>query len=494
MISLDSTSPPTGTDAGVPAVCHSPAAPLVPTGKRTVLAIAMLVVFLTQFDASAVNIALPSMGVEFHIDAVSLSWITTAYLLATAICLVASGKIADIYGRKRIFLYGIAIFSFASLLMTMVSTTGLLIAVRVLQGFGTAMIYGTSIAILTSVFPVGERGKALGIYLTFAYFGLTVGPFLGGVLTQFLGWRSIFFINVPLGVAACLLILWRVRGDWRECAGERFDLAGSVIYACALVAVMYGFSLLPHFGGMVFIAAGSALGIAFVLYEMRIPLPVVDMQLLMENRVFGFSNLAGLINYSATYAVTFLLSLDLQYTKGFTPLVAGLIMIMHPAVIAIVTPVAGRLSDRFDPQILASAGMALTALSLFLLIFVVESTPVWYILACLVVLGMGFGLFSSPNINAIMSSVDKRHYGVASGMNGTVRLLGQMLSMGLVMMFFAIIIGRSEITPVYYPQFVTSLHYTFALFTLLCLIGIVISLKRGKWVQGAEPDPRCHEA
>jgi EmrB/QacA subfamily drug resistance transporter len=483
----------TDTIADVPAICHIPAAPVTPAGKQIVLLIAILAGFITPFDGSAVNIALPAMGAEFHMDAISLSWIATAYLLAAALFLVPFGKIADIYGRKRIFLYGIAIFSSASLVMTMVPTTNLLIAVRVLQGFGGAMIFGTSIAILTSVFPPGERGKALGIYITAVYFGLTVGPFLGGVLTQYLGWRSIFFVNVPIGIAACLLILGKLDGEWAECVGERFDLVGSVIYAGALVALMYGFSIVPDPMGMILIAAGCAIGIVFALYEMRIPTPVLDMRLLTKNRVFAFSNLAALINYSATFAVTFLLSLDLQYTRGFPPEQAGLILILQPAVMAIVSPVAGRLSDRIDPQIVASAGMALTALGLFLLAFLGESTPLWYLLVCLAVLGIGFGLFSSPNTNAIMSAVEKRYYGVASGMNGTMRLVGQMLSMGVAMMLFAIFIGRVEITPAYYPQFITSMHYAFVFFTVLCVFGIAASLKRGKRQPVHEPGSRRFE-
>lgn len=473
-------TPPDTTNGDVPLICHTPAAPVTPTGKHIVLLIAILAGFITPFDGSAVNIALPAMGAEFHMDAISLSWIATAYLLAAALFLVPFGKIADIYGRKRIFLYGIAIFSLASLVMTLVPTTNLLIAVRILQGFGGAMIFGTSIAILTSVFPPGERGKALGIYITAVYFGLTVGPFLGGVLTQYFGWRSIFFVNVPIGIIACILILWKLEGEWAECEGERFDLFGSVIYAAALIAVMYGFSLVPDSTGIVLVVAGVIIGIIFALYEMRIPAPVLDMRLFFRNRVFAFSNLAALINYSATYAVTFLLSLDLQFTKGFSPEHAGLILIVQPGVMAIVSPIAGRLSDRIEPQIVASAGMALTALGLFLFSFLVESTPLWYMLLCLAVFGAGLGLFSSPNVNAIMSAVEKRYYGVASGMNGTVRLVGQMLSMGIAMMLFSLIIGRVEITPEYYPQFITSLHYAFVLFTIFCIIGIAASLMRGK--------------
>jgi MFS family permease len=243
---------------------------------------------------------------------------------------------------------------------------------------------------------------------------------------------------------------------------------------------MYGFSSLPDLKGAALIAAGILGVLGFALYELRIQSPVLEIRLLTKNRIFALSNLAALINYSATFAVTFLLSLDLQYTKGFTPEHAGFILIAQPVVQAMVSPVAGRLSDRIEPRIVASAGMTLTALGLFFLIFLTETTPLWHMVLTLLILGAGFGLFSSPNTNAIMSSVDKRFYGVASGMNGTMRLLGQMLSMGIAMMIFAVVIGPVEITPEYYSQFVSSLHYAFILFTVFCTLGIFASLARGK--------------
>jgi EmrB/QacA subfamily drug resistance transporter len=450
------------------------------TQKQIVLLIAILAGFITPFDGSAVNIALPTMGAEFNMDAISLSWVATAYLLSSAIFLVPFGKIADIYGRKKVFLYGIIIFSLASLAMTMVPTEGMLIAVRVIQGLGSAMIFGTGAAIITSVFSPGERGTALGIYITAVYVGLSMGPFLGGIMTQHLGWRSIFLVNVPIGAIAVLLILWKLKGEWAECRGEKFDFTGSVIYGAAVVAVMYGFSSLPEIKGAALIGLGLLDIGLFALYEMRIPTPVLDIRLLTRNRVFALSNMSALINYSATYAVTFLLSLDLQYTKGFTPGHAGMILIAQPIIQAAISPVAGKLSDRIEPRLIASTGMGLTATGLFLLTFVTEATALWYIVGTLVLLGVGFGLFSSPNTNVIMSSVDKRFYGVASGMNGTMRLLGQMLSMGIAMMIFSVVIGPVVITSEYYPQFVTSMHYAFILFTIFCIIGIFASLARGK--------------
>ncbi|WP_319579055.1 MFS transporter [uncultured Methanospirillum sp.] len=447
--------------------------------KRIVLFIAILAGFLTPFDGSAVNIALPTIGAEFSMDAISLSWIATAYLLASALFLVPFGRLADIYGRKRIFESGIIIFAFSSLLMTMVPTTGAFILIRVIQGLGAAMIYGTGMAIVTGVFPPGERGRAIGLYISFVYFGLSAGPFLGGILTSYLGWRSIFLVNVPIGLLAVLLIRLKLKGEWAESKGEKFDLIGSAIYSLSLVAVMYGFSTLPHAGAATMIGAGVVLAAAFAWYESRISYPVLNVRLLLGNRVFLFSNIAALINYSATYAVTFLLSLDLQYTKGFSPEHAGLILIAQPIVMALVSTLSGRLSDQIEPGRVASAGMAITTLGLLLLVFLTEATPTWYIIISLLILGTGFGFFTSPNTNAIMSSVQKHDYGMASGTTSTMRLLGQMLSMGFATMLFAIYIGPVQITPEYYPAFISCLQIGFAFFTVLCGTGIFFSLIRG---------------
>lgn len=456
-----------------------PPAPIL-SEERIVLIIAIIAGFLTPFDGSATNIALPFISGEFHMDAVALSWVATAYLLASALFIVPFGKIADIYGRKKVFLAGLSIFTLASLLMTMVPSTPVLIGMRVLQGAGSGMIFGTTVAILTSVVPKQRRGRALGIYITSVYLGLTLGPPLGGLLTQSFGWRSIFLVNVPIGVAAVLLVIWKLKGEWAECPDERFDLTGSLIYAVALVAVMYGFSKLPSAAGGALIVAGLVMISAFVWYEKRTPTPVLDMRLFGESKVFLFSNLAALINYSATFAVTFLLSLDLQYTKGFTPEHAGLILIAQAFMQMLISPLAGQLSDRIEPRVVASIGMGCTALGLGLFgLFLSENTPLWFILSVLVLLGVGAGLFSSPNTNAIMSAVDKRFYGVASGVNGMMRLLGQMLSMGIASMIFAVVIGRVEITPTLYPQFVISVHYAFILFTILCIAGIYASYASG---------------
>ncbi|MGD0916015.1 MAG: MFS transporter [Thermodesulfobacteriota bacterium] len=451
--------------------------------KRITLFVVTLAAFLAPFDGSSVNIALPSIGKEFSMDAISLGWVATAYLLASAMFLVPFGRIADIYGRKRVFTAGILVFTMASFSMVLCKSASMLICFRIFQGIGAAMIFGTGIALLTSIFPPQERGKALGITVSSTYIGLSVGPFLGGFLTTHFGWRSIFLVNVPLGLMALALISLNLRGEWAEAKGERFDLTGSIIYCLGLVAIMYGFSSFSRLGAM--LSAGliilGVLGIfLFIRWEIGAKSPVLDTNLFRGNRAFALSNVAALVHYCATSAITFFLSLYLQYIKAFDPLSAGSILIFQPVVMAIGSPFAGRLSDRIEPRIVASLGMALTAVGLFVLGFLHADTSLGFIIADLILIGSGFALFSSPNTNAVMSSVDKRFYGVASGTLGTMRLIGQMFSMGIAMLIFAIHIGHSQITPEYYPAFLMSTRSAFIFFGILSSGGVLASLARGK--------------
>jgi EmrB/QacA subfamily drug resistance transporter len=435
--------------------------------------------FLTPFMASAINVALPTIGQEFSMNAVLLGWVATAYLLAAAMFLVPFGRLADIHGRKRIFIYGTATFTLASALAVFSTSGTMLVAVRTLQGLGSAMIFGTGVAILTSVFSPSERGRVLGINVAAVYVGLSLGPSLGGWLTGQFGWRSIFFVVIPLGILIIVFVSWKLTGEWAEARGEPFDLVGSLLYALSLLAVMVGFSRLTQPWGAGLLVAG-AIGLAgFALWELRTEHPVLKIELFSGNRTFAFSNLAALINYAATAAVSFLMSLYLQYIRGLSPQQAGAILIAQPIVQAAFSPAAGWLSDRIEPRLVASAGMFVTTLGLSLLIILGPTTSWWIIVACLIMLGFGFALFSSPNMSAIMGSVDRRFYGVASGMLGTMRLVGQTLSLGIATLLLSLFIGQVTIAPEHYSSLMAAIKIAFAIFALLCGIGILASLARG---------------
>ncbi|MCK5181465.1 MAG: MFS transporter, partial [Dehalococcoidia bacterium] len=314
------------------------------TSKGVVLFVVTIAVFVFPFMASAVNIALPTIGEELSVDAITLGWIATAYILSSAALVVPFGRIADIYGRKKIFTYGTVIFTLSSLFSGMADSATMLITCRVFQGVGGAMLAGTAAALLTTVFPANERGKVLGIYVAAVYSGLSLGPVLGGILTERLGWKSIFFLGALLGLAVISIVLWKLKGEWTGAKGERFDFAGSVIYVLGLVVLGYGFTLLPAISGVGLIIGGIIGLSAFVRWEMRTKSPVLDINLFKKSKTFTLSNLAALINYSATFAITFLLSLYLQYLKGYTPGSAGLILVAMPAMQAFFSPLAGRLS------------------------------------------------------------------------------------------------------------------------------------------------------
>jgi MFS family permease len=312
------------------------------------------------------------------------------------------------------------------------------------------------------------------------YIGLSVGPFAGGFLARYLGWRSIFAVVVPFGAVSIFMTIRYLKGEWADARGEKLDIRGSLLYGFSILALVYGASLLPQKAAIYLIIVGLAGLGAFIRLETRVRYPVFEVRLFNQNKLFTFSSLAALINYSATFALTFLLSLYLQYIKNIAPQYAGSILIAQPIVMALFSPLAGRLSDKVEPRLIASAGMAMTAIGLFSFVFIGAETSTVIIVLTLAFLGFGFSLFSSPNMNAIMSAVERRHFGIASGTVATMRLLGQMTSMAITMVIFAIFIGREPIAPGNYDQFLKSVRLSFLIFSSLCTIGILFSLLRGE--------------
>jgi EmrB/QacA subfamily drug resistance transporter len=451
--------------------------------RRPVLLIAVIAAFMAPFMGSAINLALPAIGDEFSANAINLTWVVNSYMLSSAIFLLPSGKVADIAGRKRVFRMGLILFTLSTLMIVFVKSFLLLILLRVAQGISSALIFSTSLAIIASVFPPGERGRAMGINVTAVYVGLSAGPFLGGLLTRLFGWRSIFLFLVPLGLLSLFIIYRYIREEWAESKNEKFDWRGSLLYGISMFLMMYGFSQLPGIGGFTIVGAGLVLFLIFILFERRVEHPVLNLSLITGNRIFAFSSVAAFIHYAATSAIGFFLSLYLQYIKGMNPAEAGIVLISMPVSMALLSPLAGRLSDRFNAGVIASWGMALTAAGIIVLVFISPETPVPSIIAVLIVMGTGFAFFSSPNTNAIMSSVERRHLGLASGMVGTMRMTGQTVSMGISMMLFALFIGREMIVPSNYDAFMSSMKTALLIFSLLCIVGIFASLARNRRVE-----------
>ena len=453
------------------------------SGARTERAIALSVVvlssFLVPFMLSALNVALPAIGAEFAMDAVALGWVVTAFVLAAAVCMLPAGRIADIYGRKEVFLWGLIVYTLGALCSAVAPSVLVLIVSRLVNGAGAAMVFATGTAILMSIVAPAARGRALGWNVAAVYLGLSLGPFIGGLIAHAFGWRWIFGLNALAGAVATAFTLWKLKDEWAEACGERMDTGGALLYAVALVALMYGLSRLPQALGAALFSAGVLGLLLFARWERRCASPVFDFTVFSRNTVFTLSSLAALINYAATAAVGFLLSLYLQYAQRLTARDAGLVLVAQPLVMAVVSPLAGRWSDRIDPGKLASLGMALTVAGLAALCGLQAHTHLGFVLADLGLLGLGFGLFSSPNTNAIMSSVAPKFYGIASSTVSTMRLIGQMLSMAIVMLIMTLHLGHAPITAGNLDAFLHSSRIAFAVFAVLCALGVAASAVRG---------------
>ena len=444
--------------------------------QNIVLIIATTTGFITPFISAAVNIAIPTLRREFGLEAVLMTWVGTIFFLSIAAVQVPCGRMADIYGRKKLFVIGLLVTILASFIGSIANSVVMLLISLSLMGMGSGIIFNNSISILTSIFPTERRGRALGISTAGTYAGLSMGPFIGGVLTRVFGWQSIFILAGILSSVLLALVFYALKGEWREAKGEKFDVIGSVTYGISIVLFMYGFSSLPNVLGIILFALGVTGFIFFTRWEARTVSPIFNIDLFKNNKVFFFSNLAIFISYIATFAVSFLLSIYLQDIKGLNPDRAGLILITASVLMAIFTPISGRISDRIEPRLVASVGMALNCVALFLLIFVTGSTPLWYIMMALAINGLGIGIFASPNTNAIMGAVEKKSLGVAAGTLGTMRTSGMMVSMGIMMILFSFYIGQTEITPVHYPQFLSSVRTGFIIFTVFSIFGLLCQL------------------
>jgi EmrB/QacA subfamily drug resistance transporter len=448
--------------------------------KWYVFFVATLTAFMVTFTGSSINVALPSIEREFNMDTILLGWIVTAYILTTTIFIIPCGRLADLYGRKRIFTSGVIIHTIASTVLTFTNSSLLLIVLRVVQGIGSALYFSTGVAMLVSAFPVEERGRALGANAAAVYLGLSMGPFLGGILTGYLGWRSIFWINIPLGVIITILTVWKVKNDRTDTRGETFDIVGAILLGLMLASLVYGFSSLPSVAGLVCIVASIIIFPVFYRWETRVTSPLLHMDMFRKNRSFTLYNATVLINYSATYATAFLMSLYLQYNKGFSPQLAGLIMVSQPIVQTAFSPLAGRISDKIKPYVLSSTGMVIIVIGLTSLAFLNEGTGLVFIVGSLAFLGLGLAFFISPITNAVMSSAEKKDYGIASAIFALMRQVGIMFSMGIVMMIFSLYMGKVQITPEQHVALLQSVKIAFIVFAAISLAAVWAVLIAGR--------------
>jgi EmrB/QacA subfamily drug resistance transporter len=450
------------------------------TIKNNVLITVAFGAFLIPFMGTSLSIALPSIGLDFSLNAVFLSWISTAFILANAALILPFGRLADIYGRKKIFTYGILIYTISSFLGAISPSGAFLLTSSFLQGIGCAMIFGTGVAIISSVFEPEERGKSYGIYIGAVYAGIFSGLLIGGFLIQNIGWRSIFIFNVPIGIFILSMIFSKIKSEWTGCKGEHFDFVGSLLFVIIIVTLLQGFSSIADGNyGKFLLLIGFLATLIFLRHENRSSNPLIALSI-FKNPLFTISVISLLIINVGTSSMNFLLSLYFQYLKLLPPNTAGLILVLQPVCVALISPIAGRMSDKFDPRLITSIGMFITTLGLFIFIFLNENTPFYSILLGLILIGIGVALFASPATNTAMSTVNKKFYGVGSATVSTMVFSGQLLSMAVVILIFAIYLGNVQILPQYYPVFLKSVNTAFIIYTAACFIAVFALIFMGK--------------
>ncbi len=442
--------------------------------KNLLLFICTVLSFFTVFAVNAVTIVIPSIATEFHMSNIVQNWVTIIFLLVVAVLSVPAGQISAKYGLKKVTIISVVLFIIISIANVLVTSQEQFLACRLILGIALSFINVTSMAMIVNAFPPEERGKALGINITGVYVGLSLSPVIGGILNYNLGWRSVVLFGVPFLFVILALLLTRIDDEWSSFENLPLDLKGSFAYGIGMVLFMYGFTILNTQLGVILTVLGVMILLIFAWIELKQKYPVFDIRF-FKNHKFLSANFASLCAYLATYAVTTILNYHLQYIKGFDSQTAGMILLVAPLCQVILAPIAGRLSDRFVPQILAAIGMALGTLSLFLFSFLDSATSIEFLFVAMILYGIGFGLFSPPNTNVIMGSVPPKDTSVASAAVATMRTVGQAMSMGILTLVFAFVMGDVPIIQQYYPLLIQSCQITCIVCVVLCIASVFAS-------------------
>lgn len=449
-----------------------------------VTSIALIIVcagyLIAPLGMAAVNVAIPALALDLQANAMKVGWLPTIYILSNVAFILPFGKLADNYGRKRVFVAGLVLNAVAAGMCAIATNIDWVLFWRFVQGAAGAMIFGTGIAIITSVTPSHKRGAALGTVAACVYIGLTLAPAVGGWLTQWLGWRSVFYFQIPLIIALLVVIKMKLQGDWKNEKHSSFDWWGSGIFIVFSFTLVYGLSKLPSLLGMVLLSASIVSLIAFIYHQSRSRRPLIRVQMFRESRVFSLSLSTSFLMYGSNFAIIFLFSLYLQYIRGFSPAEAGQILLLQALFMAIVAPIAGKLADRFQPRIIATLGCMIVTVGFIFLIQINLETSAAYIGASLSLIGIGFGLFSTPNNSAIMGAVNEQEVGVASASMNLSRTIGNLVGMSLVNLMMHHYLGDATFTPDQNPALMNTVSLALNMSLSFVLVACVLSAMRGR--------------
>ena len=453
-----------------------------PNYRWFVVAAVSIGTFMATLDSNIVNVAMPTLSGQFQTSLSLLQWVVTAYLLTITSLLPIFGRLADMLGSKKIYALGFLIFTTGSALCGLSPNLALLVAARVLQAIGASMLMSNSMAIVSAAFPPSSRGKALGITGTVVALGSLTGPALGGILIGVAGWRSIFFINVPIGILGFVLALLILPADQPRKGRETFDYGGAILFASGMLSLLFainngreqGWTSLSILLGL---SAGAGLLIAFGFLERKVRHPMIDFSI-FRNRTFLMGNLSGYLTFVAMFANTILLPFYLQQILHYPPSKIGLLMMATPFIMAFVAPASGQASDKYGFVLLTSTGLAIMAAGLFYFSTLSAGASFWQVLPGPILMGFGSGMFQSPNNTSVMNSVAPQKMGVAGSINSLVRNLGMVTGIAFSVTLFEGLGGTAAPSSDQIPTFISAYHVVMLVAMMIALFGMVISLNR----------------
>ena len=440
-----------------------------------VVLISFITSFFAVFLSNGIIIGVPAIAQEFAMNNVIQNWVPTIFFLVVAVFTVPAGQISGKFGVKKSLLAGVIVYLIASIGACLSISTETFLIFRILQGAGVAFLNVSAMAMVVQAVKPQNRGKALGFTVTGVYLATSLSPVICGFLVHNLGWRSMFYFVIPFLVLCIILMIFKIPQEWKTYEKDKIDKVGSMIYGIGILAFIYGFTTLTTQTGLIITVLGIVLLIIFGAYELRQKSPVFNMNL-FRNAKFTSSNIAALCSYIAVMVVTTILNYHFQYVRGWDPQMSGLILIITPILMAIMAPNAGKLSDKVHPQKLAALGMGIATVALLILTFLNGNTPLYLVVIAMILQGIGMGLFSSPNMNAIMSSVPPKDAPTASASQATMRTIGQTMSLGLLTLVFAWVMGNLELAPQYASMIVQSSQIICGICTVACVLAIFASL------------------
>ncbi|MGD8175725.1 MFS transporter [Marinimicrobium sp. ARAG 43.8] len=455
-----------------------------PVSPWLVLIAVCLGAFIAPLGMASVNVALPTMARELHASAVLVSWVPTVVLVSNIIFMLPAGKLADNLGRKRVFRWGIALNALASSLAFFSPSIEVILVLRFFQGMGAAMMFATSMALLISVFPPERRGLPLGLNAACVYLGLTLAPALGGWVTEALGWRFVFLMPLPLVAVVLTLITWRIPGEWLGDQQTRFDWVGALTFGLWAVLLVVGLTGLPGWWQSLVLALSFVLLVQFIRRQARREQPLIRVQMFRESRLFSFSLLTALFMYASSYPLGFLLSLYLQYVRGYSAAEAGHILLVQALTMACVAPLAGRLADYLPARWLATVGCVCTLCGYALMSQLGADTAPLFIVLALFLVGLGFGSFSSPNNHVVMQSAHSAEVGVAAATLNLARVVGNLIGMSLVNLFVYWNLGNQPLNETLSKPLLHTFGQAMMLALAFLTAATVVSMLRGRSRKG----------